>query len=138
MFNSSDGEVERLRHTLNVVIFSAMGIIIMCSVLCLLAFLIVIFLICKRGNYKSLPLKIKVILFLFILLEMFCLYQSAMEVSQRNFYILAFNSWGLIGITIVTSLWLTIHWQFTAYYLQTACLLTIIINLRSETELGKV
>ena len=91
MQNTSDDEVERLRRTLNVVIFSAMGIIIMCSVLCLLAFLIVIFLICKRGNYKSLPLKIKVILFLFILLEMFCLYQGAMEVSQRNFYILAFD-----------------------------------------------
>ena len=43
--------------------------------------------------------------------------------------------WNRIKFTFIASVWISEHWQFTAYYMQTACLLRMTLRARTQREI---
>ena len=44
----------------------------------------------------------------------------------------------LVSITVVSTIWFCIHWLFSWYYLQTACLLKMTFQAKTEEDFARV
>ena len=96
--------------------------------------------ILKQRAFTELPLRVKASLVVYLI---YCplVFALCILIIYRN------PSWGIIIYTepdyksyvaITFTLWLSQHWQFTAYYMQTACLFRKTFQASSEQDYTKL
>lgn len=80
-----------------------------------------------RGDFNKLPMKIRVTIILNLLLLIGCCFLAAVSIisAWQGVTFMEFRSEFKAMIIFVSYLWTGIHWQFTAYYMQSACLMRI-------------
>ena len=102
--------------------------------------LVALFLMVRRGIFEQLPIKIRIALVLNPVMLFATIYMM-LVVLLRDGYTWAGYAWDSeirILTAFVGSIWVGIHYQFTAFYMQTACLLRKTLRARTDLEILKV
>ena len=92
-----------------------------------------------KGKFNKLPVKIRLALAFNIVMQISALYLQITTSNQKVGYTgVVFKKGTRIAMSFTCCLWVAIHWQFTAFYMQTACLLRKTLRARSDEELHRV
>ena len=136
----NEREDDELEHTFKVTLDIELCFVLICTMVSLLFTIAVLAKTISRGTFKRLPLKIRITLVL-NLLQMFATFVLTIyillkdldeleDVTEQWYTRLSYASAGL--------LWIAINWQFTSYYMQTACLLKSTLRARSNADISLV
>ena len=112
----------KINHTVSIVVEASA---LLGSIAVLSATLTVIFMAAKRKTWKDLPIKIRIALILYSLHAPGACTYYAVGLARDNWEKQLHTKATRIVNSVGVILWLCLHWQFAAYYLQTACLFRI-------------
>ena len=136
--SGTDHDFERLTEIDEIIIKFGIYIVLACSALLLVLTIGVLFIQCKRRSFSKLPLKVRITLIVFLLMQIAYLLSQTMLVICNELFDSRIKNFNRIEFVIAMLLWVAVHWQFTAYYMQTACLFLITLRMRSEEEIARV
>ena len=105
-------------------------ILITATMLCLMV---------KKGMFKRLKIKIRLALFINLLMQLVTIYLMLLVILREGHGVIGVAWTRVIRIVMASSglLLIGIHWQFTNFYMQTACLLRIIMRAKNDDEIRK-
>ena len=98
----------------------------------LIAACFVLYAACLSRNFNQLPIKVKLTMVIYTLVSIGNIFYACSELVKKNWNSTQPHTDTRVESASLAVVWITIHWQFATYYLQTACLIRM--TFRSQTE----
>ena len=116
-------DVERLRTISHKVIQTELIVCTICISFVFMATVFVIISLVRNKSYKEMPVKMRITLGLYLLICLIAIYSTITLLVHKSWHEALNRTESRIPIAFSVTIWQAIHWQFTNYYLHTACLL---------------
>ena len=92
----------------------------------------------KRKNWGSFPIRARIALIVYAIYAPCETFSFLISLIRECWDEELLTTRGRIGSAIAMTIWVSFHWQFTAYYLQTACLLRMTFSLKEHSDCKRV
>ena len=137
--SEDDDEIERLKDIKRSVKEAQSAALIACMLIVAATDIFVIAQAVRKRTFSGLPLKVKFSLIFYILVAPLSLYTEISLLIDPQVFQTAINStFYQISVSVTAIGWFVVHWMFSWYYLQAACLMKMTFKAHSDAELAKV
>ena len=132
------GKYDRLNDIWQVTITVQNVVIIVCFLIIMAIDIFIIVQSLRRHTYGNFPYKVKLTLAGYLVVTGLGAIVTTRMLIEDSFESIFNQMFDRVCIALASSSWFSIHWLFTSYYLQTACLFRMTFRAQTESDFKKV